>query len=108
MWTRLTIPVALMCLATSVFADQGCDGDLMRQYRDSEREVTSLRPDKPGQMRVFAADGAEFTAGQVRWLQGQLRRIEWLCARGSPGDVSEAARVLSDVQALIKAHRRAS
>ena len=59
-------------------------------------------------MRVFAADGSEFNAGQVQWMKGQLRRFDRLCARGAPGDDAEAARVLAGVAELLKSHRRAS
>jgi hypothetical protein len=97
---------AAACLALSTaYANGGCDAPTSEQYRDCVRLVDSLRPDKAGQARVFAADGAEFTAGQARWMQGQLRRVERLCALG---DQESAARILADVRNLLKAHSRNS
>jgi hypothetical protein len=56
-------------------------------------------------MRVFASDGSEFNAGQAQWMKGRLRAVERACARG---DQAEAAKILADVQELLKSHRRAS
>ena len=81
----------------------GCDATLTQALRDSERLVASLRPDKPGQARVVADDGSEFTAGQAGWMKSQLADVNRLCARG---DQPEAARVLGGVQALIRAHQK--
>jgi hypothetical protein len=89
-------------------ADGGCDAALMRQYRDCARIVGSLRPEKAGQARVFASDGSEFTAGQALWMQGQLRKVESVCASGDPNRAQVAAHVLSEVQELLKSHQRSS
>lgn len=86
-------------------AAEGCDGSFTEQYRDCTRIVDSLRPDKGGQARVFAADGSEFTAGQARWMQGQLHKIEESCRRG---EQAQASQLLRDVQELLKSHGRAS
>jgi ATP-dependent protease HslVU (ClpYQ) peptidase subunit len=72
------------------------------------RIVDSLRPDKTGQARVFAADGSEFTAGQVLWMKGQLRKVAALCATGAAGDQAEATRLLAQVRELIRSHQRNS
>jgi hypothetical protein len=99
--------VALLCAASASYADGGCDKTGSR-YRNCVFLVDSLRPEKAGQMRVFAADGSEFNAGQVQWMKGQLRRFDRLCARGGPGDAAEAEKVLSDVEELLESHRRSS
>jgi hypothetical protein len=78
-----------------------CDPPLVQQLHETEREVDSLRPDKAGQARVFAADGSEFTAGQSLWMKAQLESAEQACARA---DALAAAKSLSGVQELIKAH----
>lgn len=65
--------------------------------------VGSIRVDKPGLARVYAADGSEFTGGQALWMQGQMLRIEKACAGGDPGSADER---LAQVQALIAAHTR--
>ena len=99
-------PLVIACIAAPLLhAAESCDTALDREWRDCERIVEVLRPEKPGQMRVFAADGSEFTAGQVMWMKGQLRRAEHACARG---DQATAARLLTEVRDLVEAHRRAS
>ena len=70
--------------------------------------VDSLRPDKAGQMRVFAVDGSEFTAGQALWMRGQLRKVARLCATGRPEDQEEAARILMEVHELLQTHHHDS
>jgi hypothetical protein len=37
-------------------------------------------------------------------MQGQLRKVQQLCASNSADDKAEAARVLMEVQALLKSH----
>jgi hypothetical protein len=97
----------LLLVASAAHASAVCD-KTQQQYRDCIRLVDSLRPEKPGQMRVFAADGSEFNGGQVQWMKAQLRRYEKLCARGAPGDEAEAARILAGVEEMLSSHRRAS
>jgi hypothetical protein len=80
-----------------------CDEKLTNALHECQRIVDSLRADKAGQMRVFASDGSEFTAGQAQWMKGQLRLIAKACA---DGDATDAARRLSDVQELLKEHHR--
>lgn len=67
--------------------------------------VDSLRPDKPGQMRVFASDGSQYTAGEAQWMKGQLRFALRLCAQG---DEASAASALHGVVDLLNARHRGS
>ena len=103
----LILSAALCCAASASYADGACD-KTQRRYRDCVFLVDSLRPEKAGQMRVFAADGSEYNAGQVQWMKGQLRKFDRLCARGGPGDAAEAEKVLTGVEELLKSHHRSS
>lgn len=89
-------------------ATAACELAVTSQYRESAHLVDSLRPDKAGQARVFAADGSEFTAGQVLWMRARMRNVARLCASPVPQDQSTAARVLTQVTALLKSHQRNS
>jgi len=80
-----------------------CDASFTEQYHDRARIVDSLRPDKGGQARVFALDGSEFTAGQARWMQGRLHKVEEACVRG---EQVRAAQLLAEVQELLKSHHK--
>ena len=103
---KILIPLVVACIGSPLLhASEPCDTQITREWRDSERIVDVLRPEKAGQLRVFAADGSEFTAGQVMWMKGQLRLVEHACARG---DQADAARLLAEVRGLVEAHRRAS
>jgi len=97
--------IVLACAVSLAHAAEGCDASFTEQYHDSVRIVDSLRPDKGGQARVFAADGSEFTAGQARWMLGQLHQVEEACVRG---EQARAAQLLTEVQGLLKSHHRAS
>jgi hypothetical protein len=97
--------LVITCAVSLAHAAEACDASLTDQYRDSLRIVDSLRADKGGQARVFAADGSEFTAGQAHWMRGQLHRVEDACERG---DQPHAAELLRQVQELLKSHRRVS
>ncbi len=107
---RVIIRAAVVCLvvAAAAHAETTCGETSMQEYRECVRLVDSLRPDKAGQARVFAADGSEFTAGQALWMRAQLRKVARLCASQHPGDQQEAARVLADVRDLLKSHQRKS
>jgi hypothetical protein len=108
MLSRMLLFMAVLgCTAAAAYADDACD-KTRQQYRDCVRLVDSLRPDKAGQMRVFAADGSEYNAGQVQWMKGQLRKFERLCATGTPAGEAEAGKVLAGVEELLKSHRRSS
>ena len=97
--------VALGTLAASAASvSLGCDAAFSRSLEPQQRLADSLRIDKPGLARVFAADGSEFTAGQALWLKGRLRALHTACARGSQ---SEAAAARAEVQALVAEHAAA-
>ena len=105
MSSRLILAPVVLALVTSVAHAGACDrGE--RQYRDSVHRVDLLRPEKPGQMRVFSADGSEFNAGQVQWMKVRLRELAASCARGTPDDEARAARLLQDVRQLLDSHKR--
>jgi hypothetical protein len=97
--------ILIACAVPLSHAAEGCDASSAAQYHESVRIVESLRPDKGGQARVFAADGSEFTAGQARWMQGQLHKVEEACVRG---DQARAAQLLAEVQELLRSHHRLS
>lgn len=97
--------ILVACAVSLSYAAEGCDASFTEQYHDCVRIVDSLRPDKGGQARVFAVDGSEFTAGQARWLQGQLHKVAAACVRN---DEAQAAQLLAEVQELLKSHHRAS
>jgi hypothetical protein len=103
---KLRVAAALLVAATAQ-AETPC-GTFSQEYKDCLRLVDSLRPDKSGQARMFAADGSEFTAGQALWMQGQLRRVASLCATRRAEDQAEAARILAEVSDLLRSHRRDS
>jgi hypothetical protein len=90
-------------LGTPPTTHADCSPALSEQIARAERIVESLRPDKAGQMRVFASDGSEFTSGQAQWMKGQLRGIQRDCTKGD--DEAAAAR-LRGVQELLNAHRK--
>jgi hypothetical protein len=103
---KVWVAVTLLIAAT-VQAETPC-GMFSQEYKDCVRLVDSLRPDKAGQARVFAADGSEFTAGQALWMQDQLRQVAHLCATGRAQDQAEAGRILAEVSDLLRSHRRNS
>lgn len=90
------------CLMTSTLAHADCSPMLSKQYANAQRIVDSLRPDKPGQARVFASDGSVYTAGQALWMKGQLRSVLQACAQS---DEATAATALHGVTDLLKSHR---
>ena len=108
MLSKVLAGTAALLIATAGHAAIGCDAAATDQYHHVERIVASLRPEKPGQMRVFAADGSEFNAGQASWMKARLRKYAQLCAHGSPEDLAQAAKILAEVQDLLKSHQRLS
>lgn len=108
MLSKVLAGTAALLIAAVGHAAIGCDATATEQYRQVERIVDSLRPEKPGQMRVFAADGSEFNAGQASWMKARLRKYAQLCAHGSPEDLAQAAKILAEVQDLLKSHQRLS
>jgi hypothetical protein len=101
----LALSGVVLLIGSTAYANvsEHCDQKMMTSLQECERIVGSLRADKAGQMRVFASDGSEFTAGQATWMKGQLKRVVEDCAGG---DVADATRRLSDVQELLKEHHR--
>ena len=77
-------------LASSTLTYASCSTTFTDKFAGADRIVDSLRPDKPGQMRVSASDGSEFTAGQALWMKGQLRSAD---ETGAAVEVSECAAV---------------
>ena len=100
--------VLVPLVAATAIAQGACDLVSTQRYQECLQLVSSLRPDKAGQARVFARDGSEFTAGQAIWMQKQLNKVERLCAHNTPVDQAEAASILADVQQLLKSHQRKS
>jgi len=96
--------VASACLMTSTLAHADCSPMLSKQYANAQWIVDSLRPEKPGQVRVFASDGSEYTAGQALWMKGQLRSVLQSCARA---DENTAAAALHGVTDLLNSHHAA-
>jgi len=99
--TFFSIVGSIYMLASSPMANAGCSHGLTEQIVGAERIVDSLRPDKAGQMRVFALDGSEYSAGQANWMQGQMRVVLRACTRG---DEASAAAALRGVQGVLNAH----
>ena len=93
--------IASTCLMTSTLAHADCNPLLSKQYANAQWIVDSLRPDKPAQVRVFASDGSEYTAGQALWMKGQLRFVLQACARA---DETTAATALHGVTDLLTSH----
>jgi hypothetical protein len=96
---------SMYMLATSPLAHAACSPELTQQIVSAERTVDSLRPDKAGQMRVFASDGSEYTAGEALWMKGQLRSVLRAC---SQQDEAAAISTLRGVTDLLKTHHRGS
>jgi hypothetical protein len=108
MWSRVMVSIAALAATSVCWADGTCDATMIQQYRDCAHIIGSLRPEKAGQARVFAYDGSEYTGGQAVWMKGQLRKLERLCASGTTADKAEAARVLMELETLLKSHQRNS
>jgi hypothetical protein len=96
------LPSVAVTATASAAPASTCDVDLRVSLRSAAREISSLRADKPGQARVFARDGAEFTAGTARWLAAQLHHAERACARD---DGAAAASGLADIDAVLNSRR---
>jgi hypothetical protein len=101
----LMLTAMSLLITLNVHAAEMCDDKLLSSLHDCERVVGSLRPEKVSQMRVFASDGSEFTAGQAQWMKGQLRLIAADC---TSGNIADASRRLAEVQELLSEHHRAS
>jgi Ni/Co efflux regulator RcnB len=104
MKTTIYCVVASTCLLASTLAHATCSASFNEQLARTERIVDSLKPDKPGQVRVSAFDGSEFTAGEARWMKGQLRSVLEAC---QGGDETSATSTLQGVTELLHSHHRA-
>lgn len=103
--TIFSVVAATCLLAASPLTRANCSTPLAAKLASTERVVDSLRPEKPGQIRVFASDGSEFTAGQALWMKGQVRSAMQACTQG---DEASAASSLHGVSDLLNAKHRAS
>jgi hypothetical protein len=96
--------IASTWLMASKLAHGNCSPIFTKEYASAERIVDSLRPDKPGQMRVYAYDGSEYSAGESLWMKGQLRSV---LHAGVRGDDASAASTLHSVTDLLNSQHRA-
>jgi hypothetical protein len=95
-----SVAVVLLALSTAC-TDRDCDSAFNGSFRKCLRYVDSLLPDKTGQARLYAPNGAEFTTRQALWMRGQLKRIEDACARGDQGDAEIRLTAIHD---LVQSH----
>jgi hypothetical protein len=103
MKTTVYCLVASSCLLTSTLTHATCSPSFSEQLARTERVVDSMKPEKPGQVRVSAFDGSEYTAGETLWMKGQLRSVLQACARG---DETSATSALHEVTELLSSHHR--
>ena len=83
------VAVALLIGLSGITAALANCVALNGEISEAGRVVDSLRPDKPGQMRVVATSGAEFAASQNLWMKGRMR----INAQSSEG-LEEAQQLL--------------
>lgn len=101
---RFWLPVlAFGVLAAAGNARADCDSSFGSTLQNTERFVATMRADKPGQARVFAVDGSEYTAGLVRWMTAELRAAGRDCRDARP---AEAAKHLAAVQETLSSSQR--
>jgi len=67
MWSKFLSCILVACAVSLSYAAEACDASFTEQYHDCVPIVDPSRPD------------SEFTAGQARWLQGQLHRVAARC-----------------------------
>jgi hypothetical protein len=100
---RFVLAVVLAASACSVAAAADrCDTGAAASFEHYYRVVNSLRPDKPGQTIVYAADGSRFSPAEAHWLKGQIRAAERTCGLGN---TAEALQRLQGVRTLIDSRR---
>jgi len=75
--------------------------ELLPNFKQASRIINSLHMDKPGQSRVFAVDGSEFTGVQALWLKGQMHTVEMAAMHG---DRSQATRELQQIATILQQH----
>lgn len=103
--TLISMVGSIYLLAASSMTHAACSPELTGTISNAEWIVDSLRPDKAGQMRVYASDGSEYTAGQALWLKGQMRAVLRACAQG---DEPSATSTLRGVRDVLDAHHKTS
>ena len=103
MAARISIVASTALLALSNLAQANCSPTLTEHFSSAQRIVDSVRPDKPGQMRVVASDGSVFTGAEARWMNAQLSLVQKECAQGDEAAADAALRGLND---FLSAHKR--
>jgi hypothetical protein len=101
----LSIVASTALLAQSNLAQANCSPTLTDHFSNVQQIVDSVRPDKPGQLRVVASDGLVFTSAEAHWMNAQMRLVQKDCAQG---DETAANKALGKVDNLLRAHKRAS
>jgi len=99
-----SVAALIVLLTASMQSYAGCSPTLTTQFESAQRIVDSVRPDKPGQTRVFASDGTVFTGADALWMKGQLRLVQKECAQG---DEAAADKTLHGVIDFLSAHHGA-
>ena len=94
----LLLAAGSVALASGVLEAAPCDAAFTRSYAPYAHAVDSLRPDKPGALRVFDSNGASYSAAQALWMKGQVRAIDRACVRE---DILEASRRFDSLRTLI-------
>src|ERR1700704_1418827 len=90
-------------LALSNLAQATCSPTLIEHFSSVQRIVDSVRPDKPGQVRVVASDGLVFTSAEAHWMNAQMRLVQKNCVQG---DEAAAENALREVNNVLTAHKR--
>lgn len=75
--------------------------EVLPVFKQVQRIVHSLHADKPGQVRVRAVDGSEYTAGQAFRLKSQLMVAE---AAMASGNSLQATDEIQQIAATLKDH----
>ncbi len=100
----LSVAALIVLLSASMQSYADCSPTLTTQFESTQRIVDSVRPDKPGQTRVFASDGSVFTGADALWMKGQLRLVLKECAQG---DEAAADKTLRGVMDFLNSHHHA-
>jgi hypothetical protein len=100
-----SIVASTALLALSNLAQANCSPTFTEHLSSVQRTVDSVRPDKPGQLRVVGSDGLVFTSAEAHWMSAQLRLAQKNCVQG---DEAAAAKALREVNNLLSAHKPAS
>jgi hypothetical protein len=100
-----SVVASTVVLTLSNLAQANCGPKLADHLSSVQRIVDSVRPDKPGQLRVVASDGMVFTSTEAHWMSEQLRVVHKSCTQG---DEAAAEKALREVDRLLSEHKRAS